>query len=626
MNQYFYSSLFSLPVVSFVNFLFYCIGGFNANSLLALKTFIWNFAFSMLVSIFYKRINVVGLAIFSGLLLVAIIGYIGNNIYINVIYLLFIVYLIKNIKLLIKISFQINWIILVVISIANFLLVLLFFPVGYITSSLFDSVYSGFNINTDSVYHISIAAMIKGYGIISHGIHGLNALEYHFGSHYILASLSNLMHISAFEAYAFMYPFFFIPLFNVIILLLTEELKKSKNKYGILLRILIYLFCLTSFGIFNYPSLINNYAVWTSFYVSESYLISLLLLFCLISIIQSGQFDAKFHNVIIILLVFLAILITKVSTGLIGLMAIVLNIFFSSEIQEYTKKIFISKVLVAIFFGIVFLFFMRYTVNGTEGTYFSPLYFINTYVKSELNIWLKVPTFILIHFIFAWMAIFIALKYSRKYKLTPTWYWLTLLISVMIGIYFITFYYIQGGSNFYFSNISMFIALPILMIYFDAYIVRKKSIFYLIIFIILISGFYAPSAIKGSLQVYFRNIMNLRHESPISYYMSELAKLSNDKSHKNSLIYIPRSEVAFWNILDCRTMPFIIPSFSEIPAIYAWPQKDCFDWLCGPRFHSNGLCLDSGNYHSDVQLLEESKRLGFRSVIIITKDGTRIIR
>jgi len=618
MNKYFYSSIFSLPIVAFINLIFYSTGGLNINSLLAFKTCILNLVFSLLLSLIYNKTKIIGLSIFIALLFFAIIGSVNDELYLVFIYSAIIVFLLFNIKPLLKIQTEIDWTLLIILSVANFVLITLFFPVGYISSSLFDTIYSGMNINTDSVYHISIAAMIKGYGVISHGIHGLTALEYHFGSHFILASLSNLLSISAFQSYAFIYPFFFIPLFNISIILLSNDIKPAENNNVFIKRIIIYMACLIMFGIFKYESLLNNFAVWTSFYVSESYLISLIYLFCLTSVLLNLR-NLGFKNIFIIFIILLATLITKVSTGIISLIMIYSLIVFGKNFIE--KKIY--KLVLLVFFGVTVLVFIRLTVNGTEGTYFSPLYFINTYVKSSLNNWLKVPVFLYLHFIFTWTTFLIFLKCRVNKQCVPRWYFISLWLSLIIGIFFVTFYYIQGGSNYYFSNLSMFMSMPILMIYFDNNIINNKNKIYLYIIIFILALFYTPRTIRDSFKSYYHTIFSVKHHSSMSLYVDELIKLSNNKFNRDTLIYIPRSEKLFWQSLDCRTMPFIIPAISGIPAIYAWPKQDCFDWLCGPRFHSNGLCIKADDFKTDKELKNEAKRLGFNTVVIITKDGLR---
>jgi hypothetical protein len=620
MNKYFYSSIFSLPIVAFINLIFYSTAGLNINTLLAFKTCVLNLVFSIILSLIYNKTKLVGFSIFIILLVLAILGSVNNNLYLVFIYSAFIVFLLLNINSLLKIQKEIDWTLLIILSVANFVLITLFFPVGYISSSLFDTVYSGINIHTDSVYHISIAAMIKGYGVISHGIHGLTALEYHFGSHFILASLSNLLSISAFESYAFIYPFFFIPVFNIAIILLSNDLKPTESNNEFIKRIIFYMACLIMFGIFKNGSLLNNFAVWDSFYVSESYLISLIYLFCLTSVLFNAS-NLGYKNIFLIFLILLATLITKVSTGIISLIMIYSLILFGKNYSE--NKIY--KLALLIFYGVTVLAFIRFTVNGTEGTYFSPLYFISTYVKSGLNNWIKVPVFLFIHFIFTWTTFLVFLKYRFKSQWVPTWYLISLWLSLIVGIFFVTFYYIQGGSNYYFSNLTMFMSMPMLMIYFGNNIIQNKNKIYLYIIIFILALFYTPRTIRDSFKSYYHTIISVKHHSSMSLYVDELIKLSNNKSNRDALIFIPRSEKLFWQSLNCRTMPFIIPAISGIPAIYAWPKQDCFDWLCGPRFHSNGLCTKVDDLKTDIDLRNEAKRLGFNTVIIITKDGLKTL-
>lgn len=594
------------------------------NSLIAFKICIWNLAFTLITLIAYEKVKSIGLAILLIIALFVAIGSIHNEIYFGIALIIPVIFLVTNIEKLKCIKYNLQPSLLVYTSIATFILTIIYFPVGYINSGLIDSVYSGYNINTDSVYHISIAAMIKGYGVVSHGLHGLSALEYHFGSHYILASLSNLLDISAFQAYAFIYPFFLIPLFNISILIFIEKLKPSEDIIKASTRIGIYLFSMISFGVFNQGSILNNFGVWSSFYASESYLISLLLLFSLLSIFLDTVINGR--NLVVIMIILVAIMITKVSTGLIALGAIIAFLFYYQNSKLLSIKLNSKSIFSATLFVSIFLIFIKYTVNGSDGAYISPFYFLNTYVKSDLIFWLKLPLFLIIHFLFSWVAIYSILLYRDINNAIPIWYKLTLIFSLLVGIFFITLYYIQGGSNYYFSNISMFLSLPILILYFEYILLKIKKKYYLFILILFFILIYTPSVINGSIKAYLNGLRSIRHETPISYYINELELLAKERNVSEALIYIPRSEEQFWGALDCRTMPFIIPAISGIPTIYAWPKSECFDWLCGPRFHSNGLCGISGDSFKDSQLLYEASRLGFSSVIIITQVGSRILR
>jgi hypothetical protein len=56
-------------------------------------------------------------------------------------------------------------------------------------------------VHQDTLYHASISAMIKNYGVTSTGLHGLVETPYHVLSHFLYASISLLSGIGVIEVY-----------------------------------------------------------------------------------------------------------------------------------------------------------------------------------------------------------------------------------------------------------------------------------------------------------------------------------------------------------------------------------------------------------------------------------------
>ena len=67
-------------------------------------------------------------------------------------------------------------------------------------------------IAQDTLFHSSIAAMLKNYGVTSTGLHGLVEIQYHVFSHWLYAGVSRLSGVSVFEVYGIIPFLFFIPL------------------------------------------------------------------------------------------------------------------------------------------------------------------------------------------------------------------------------------------------------------------------------------------------------------------------------------------------------------------------------------------------------------------------------
>ena len=63
----------------------------------------------------------------------------------------------------------------------------------------------------DTLYHVTISNMLRSYGVVSTGLDGLPFTPYHFGSHWLFAAASNLLHVRVIDFYNRGYPVVFVP-------------------------------------------------------------------------------------------------------------------------------------------------------------------------------------------------------------------------------------------------------------------------------------------------------------------------------------------------------------------------------------------------------------------------------
>ena len=132
-------------------------------------------------------------------------------------------------------------------------------------------------------------------------------------------------------------------------------------------------------------------------------------------------------------------------------------------------------------------------------------------------------------------------------------------------------------------------------------------------------------SIINGFKYYIFQIKQITPSTEIMHFVTKFIQVRDNNSTLDKLIYVPKSEVSFWNKMDCQGVGWLIPAISERPALFAWPSESCYEFLCGPRFHSEGLCIKSQFYYSDIELLSNAKQLGFNGVIIITKDNIRVL-
>lgn len=210
---YILTLIWALPAVAFVFFLFSIRWPVTQHSILLLKILCLCIGFSALVSHIFRRFNAFGLAIFSGLSSIIILGLIPlpvGYVYWPLMMILVIVEA-RNLYPALNRSGVKNFFTAIIIMA---IIILPFFLLGYSQTNSVVELLNG-KLHTDTLYHIAIASMWKVNHTVSHGLHGLSELDYHYGSHLLMAGASSLMGISVFEAYSHFFGIFCIPLLGI---------------------------------------------------------------------------------------------------------------------------------------------------------------------------------------------------------------------------------------------------------------------------------------------------------------------------------------------------------------------------------------------------------------------------
>lgn len=597
---------------------------------LIFKVFLHNLGFSVFVSFIYRRTKNFGISVLIPLVLIFLFSLkILQNLTLPLLIPLFflllyeVYYLVKEFSL-ISIYYTI---------VAFLFLLITFLPYFSMEYSQLDS-YSRLiqsYLNNDTLYHISISAMWKNYQFVSHGLHGLGDLAYHFGSHVLMAGASSIIGISVFESYSHFFGFFCIPLLFLSIVSVSEEYFPSYDRRVFTEKLLVLATLILGSGILDSTSLLYRFGLWPGLYQSESYIISLILFMAFLSLLKGFTKSISISKGFGIALVLLLVSFSKVSTGFFGLSCLGFWTLFSPK--ELSRHEIIKR---WVLFGITSLILLIYirTMNPTKGDgFFSPFHFLNTYVESDLSFLPKLIVFVFIHFLFPSLAIllyFLLMFKTRKQNKVPSWWIYNLFFMTFVGALVILLLYVLGGSGFYVSNVSMFMAIPVLMaipqIFYKKVSPLLKYSFLVCQFLLL--GFYAPKVLVAGVLDFRRELIApLKIDNELSVYIDELNLIRKDKQTLNSLVYIPRTEIKFWKSggydPTCRSASFIISGISERPAIFGWPDENCYSLLCSDRFQSNGLCRKSIQSYDEIELLAEAKLLGFNEVIVLTKNGTK---
>ena len=111
--------------------------------------------------------------------------------------------------------------------------------------------------------------MLKHYGVVSTGLHGLVETPYHAFSHGLFASISSLASVPVLDVYGSTAQILFTPLLIFYLCILVKELDTDGQispAFG---------WFATSFILVLFPALLSRWCFWDSYFVSESYLVSL---------------------------------------------------------------------------------------------------------------------------------------------------------------------------------------------------------------------------------------------------------------------------------------------------------------------------------------------------------------
>lgn len=622
-NKYIVSLIWSLPLVVTAFFLVTIITGPKTpHVFLMFKTLLLCFGFASVTSYIYRRFYSIGVSVLASVLIIIVLGLIpvvGLLIFWGLVLYLARIELRYSYVNLPKNEIRIIGIITLVLA----TVMVPYFSLEYSQPNN-EVLLAKSQLHIDTLYHTAIASMIKVYHTVSHGLHGLGALEYHFGSHLFMAEASNLADMSAFQSYNYLFVFLCLPLLGIMVVATAEELLPSKTVQDFYKKLGIYSFAFLGTGVLADESILTNFALWKSFFVSESYALSLIFLLSLFSVLLARTLVTKALVLLVCALVGLMTL-TKISTGFFALGLVGAWALFSGE--KWWSKAWGARWGIFCLSALVFLFLFQYINPEMSDAHIEPMQFINAYVHFTGPSWLKITLFVLLQFIFPISALlYFSSNYiiNKKAMLVPAWWALGLFFSFAIGLGVLFMMYIIGGAGWYFANVSMFMALPILLCIPQAggFVFQKYSSGYILIAMILLL-IYAPNAIFSGTKSFVSDIIQKRPDSALATYIEKLHIIRDDPKTIDALVYIPRSEIWYWHSMDCQGAGYLIPAISQRPALYAWPTSTCYEFLCGPRFHSNGLCEKSQESYTDEQLIAEAKKQGFSGVEEVTSKGIR---
>lgn len=486
----------------------------------------------------------------------------------------------------------------------------------------------------DTLFHSSIAQMIKTYGIPTTGVDGLPPMRYHFGSHWLFAQLASLLDLPLLDFYNFGYGILFIPLyFYALLSAVCEFARLNKTIFPISLnsrtgRIFWFLFLLCHIH-FLPESFLSKIAMWNHYLISESYCVAVTFLFLGIPILLRGfrilQKPSGLHGLRVAFLMFLPVFGLALglfkNSVLVLFTAVVIYIFLRTKTWKDWAATISAAALICFSAWII-------KMTSSPNVHYSSIVWFN-FLRSLVAPH-HLPFFIIFYFFFSWMVFIIRLHQLRvrsfkdflnRFRFLKILDLEILALACVAGILPGILFFIPGGSAQYFSNIQTRLSVFFLLASVPQWralngIWNKRLPILLLVscFSMVWMGF-TVSAAKRMIGLNLRYRMEmadspkapaqvfreaLSEKNPFLYLkthlMDEPARSlrgnANDaflkflrsyekepramKSH--SLIYIPQADTLFWRKFyrqaPAQAVSLIVPAVSGIAMLDGMPPAD----------------------------------------------------
>jgi len=338
---------------------------------------------------------------------------------------------------------------------------------AYTSFDMIERLHAG-NVHLDTLYHASMAAMIKNYGVTSTGLNGLVATPYHALSHALFGAVSLVSRAPVIEVYGVASWVLFAPLLifaaSASCLMLDSRVRLDASK----------VWCSVCLILALAPLFLGRWAVWDSYFVSESYLVALSLFLLAIPLLLTAALGAAS----LLLLVAIAGLLcaAKASVGLIfiGLFGIRL-VLLNGRWKTREALAFLAMMAAAA------MVMSTSAVANRDSVAFAPWDFVEQYsfLGPQLSAahralrgagqarwwtwWLAAAAlagFIGVHFSVTWGVLIATARRVGVRRALRTPIVVMSLGAVLAGLCVVSLFGIAGGSAYYFTNVAFFVSLP----------------------------------------------------------------------------------------------------------------------------------------------------------------------
>lgn len=520
-----------------------------------------------------------------------------------------------------------------------------FWGAGYL-SPWFEYLFLLGEAKSDTLYHATIANMISQYKVPSIGVDGLLFQKYHFGSHLIFAAISRLTGLSMIVFYNLCIPIVFGGLLLIASLDFLKSVLKLKTNFStdlIFPNLGIVLIVLSFVHIgFLSPQTEEIYAIWSDQFISESFLVSIVLMLLFASTIivfldnylktpSKNQFEENFFFYLYTPLMLSVIYLSKNSTAIIACSALL--IFFIDKKLFLSKKIIYSLILSSICVLASLAVSLPVGNLGSNSAGQSGVVFGSFVTKYASGDWFG---FLFYHFLTVWLYIFFRLL--NEFLLNKNYYFFTkilkaefldlrlIVITLFVGLIPSILFDIPGGSAIYFADVILFFAIPLCVIeayklfsYLRAQSNRMGRIIFVLSGLVLCKWSYESGRTRildyvdyvKTTQSRVASVSTKQSKNGIIYKKLVDFGFNNNGIHRDAAFYVPRSNQDFWSSTGCLSVSFVIQALTGFALIDGTPLESCTSADTNYGYIVYGLKKLDG---SDVNICNKAKEKGFTLV------------
>jgi hypothetical protein len=220
------------------------------------------------------------------------------------------------------------------------------------------------NLHPDTLYHASLASMLKNYGVKSTGLNGIVETPYHIFSHRLYGAISMLANVSVLETYGTASQLLFAPLLIYVIVFMANQVAPHKS----IAASLLWTRCCLVITIL--PTLFWAWRFRNYYFVSESHMVSLIIFLACLTPLLSAKITII--DWIVIPFASFSMSQSKASVGGIYALLWIVSIFLVKG-HKIRRHLFMAVlVLLCVYFGLA----AAAEANQQDYIKLNPLHFI----------------------------------------------------------------------------------------------------------------------------------------------------------------------------------------------------------------------------------------------------------